>query len=310
MINKNSLQKEIVRVVGITVGVAVEALSYALFLTPFKIAPGGMVAVAIIIHDVTIGIHLPFVGAAGLPIGLTYFILNLPWVFLSWKRMGKKYVVRTIIVSFVVFVFIDSFIAMFGDNFLNLVDKTNPSNNLMLAAIFGGILNGLGIGITFKNRASAGGTDLISQVVHYYTGIPFGQAILLVDSIVIICLGFYFNNAAISLYAFIALVVSSFVIDLVQEGISYTKRLTIVTDNKEEVKQGLLNHLGRGLTVIKGEGGYSGSEKSVMMIAVHRSQISQAKNIILEADPSAFIMISPLNEVIGEGFKKPKIEEW
>lgn len=213
-----------------------------------------MVAVAIIIHDVTIGIHLPFVGAAGLPIGLTYFILNLPWVFLSWKRMGKKYVVRTIIVSFVVFVFIDSFIAMFGDNFLNLVDKTNPSNNLMLAAIFGGILNGLGIGITFKNRASAGGTDLISQVVHYYTGIPFGQAILLVDSIVIICLGFYFNNAAISLYAFIALVVSSFVIDLVQEGISYTKRLTIVTDNKEEVKQGLLNHLGRGLTVIKGEG--------------------------------------------------------
>ncbi len=297
---KKRIFSEIKRYIGIATGVAIEAMSYALFLVPHNIAPGGMTAVAIIVSDLTGGI---------ISIGIAYFLLNVPWVFLSWKRMGYKYAIRTIIVSFVAFLFIDGFIFLFRDAF-HILDKSNPSSSMMLAAIYGGILNGLGIGITFKNRASAGGTDLIAQVVHYYTGLPFGQAILLIDTLVIIGLGFYFQNALISLYALIALVVSSFVIDIVQEGISYTKKMTIVTDKKEEIRENLLARLGRSITIIKGEGGFSGSEKSVIIVAIHRSQISNAKNIVLETDPDVFCMVGPLNEVIGEGFKKPRIEEW
>jgi uncharacterized membrane-anchored protein YitT (DUF2179 family) len=297
---KKRIFSEIKRYIGIATGVAIEAMSYALFLVPHNIAPGGMTAVAIIVSDLTGGI---------ISIGIAYFLLNVPWVFLSWKRMGYKYAIRTIIVSFVAFLFIDGFIFLFRDAF-HILDKSNPSSSMMLAAIYGGILNGLGIGITFKNRASAGGTDLIAQVVHYYTGLPFGQAILLIDTLVIIGLGFYFQNALISLYALIALVVSSFVIDIVQEGISYTKKMTIVTDKKEEIRENLLARLGRSITIIKGEGGFSGSVKSVIIVAIHRSQISSAKNIVLETDPDVFCMVGPLNEVIGEGFKKPRIEEW
>lgn len=297
---KNKLFGEIKRYLGIGIGVATEALSYALFLIPHNIAPGGMTAVAIIVSHLTGG---------SISIGVAYFCLNLPWVFLSWKRMGYKYAIRTIIVSFVAFLFIDGFILLFHDAF-HILNSENPSSSMMLAAIYGGILNGLGIGITFKNRASAGGTDLIAQVVHYYTGMPFGHAILVIDTVVIIGLGFYFHNALISLYALIALVVSSFVIDIVQEGISYTKKMTIVTNKKEEIRENLLARLGRSITIIKGEGGFSGAEKAVIIVAIHRSQISKAKNIVLETDPDVFCMVGPLNEVIGEGFKKPRIEEW
>jgi uncharacterized membrane-anchored protein YitT (DUF2179 family) len=297
---KQNLFKEVKRFFGIGVGVAIEAMSYALFLVPHSIAPGGMTAVALIVSDVTGGT---------ISIGVAYFLLNLPWVAVSWKRMGKKYAIRTIIVSFVAFLFIDGFIALFKDAF-HFFDPNAPMANMMIVALFGGLLNGLGIGITFKNRASAGGTDLIAQVLHYSTGLPFGQAILIIDTFIIIGLGFYFQNALYSLYALIALVVSSFVIDIVQEGISYSKSMTIITDQQEKVRDDLLKRLGRGITIIRGEGGFSGKEKAVMIIAVHRSQISKAKNIVLEADPSAFFMIGPLSEVVGEGFKKPKIEEW
>lgn len=298
---KQKLKKEILRFVGIGAGVIIESLSYALLLVPNKIAPGGLVAVAIIINSIT-----------GFPVGATYFIINLPFLALAYKKMGKKYVIRTLIISFVSFIFTDTFIVI-----INTYFGKPLSSEMLIAAIVGGILNGLGIGITFKNRASAGGTDLISQVIHYYTGLPFGQTVLVVDSAVIVGLSVYFGilngfNYGLNLfiYAIIALVVSSFVIDAVQEGISNTKAMTVVSDKMEELKSELSLHLGRGFTIIKALGGYTGAEKNLMIMAIARSQLSLAKKVILETDPKAFIMVGPLNEVVGEGFKNPQMEEW
>ncbi len=287
--------REVKRFAGVFAGVVIESLSYALFLVPNKIAPGGMVAVAIIISDAT----------GFMPVGFTYFLLNLPWLALAWKKMGHKYIIRTLIISFISFVFTDFFIYLTGLYFPNLLTK-----DILLAAVFGGILNGLGIGLTFKNRASAGGTDLISQVIHYYTGLPFGQAVLIVDSAVIIGLAFHFQDPMLFIYAMIALVISSFVIDAVQDGISYTKYMTIITSDLDKIKENLMLQLGRGLTVIRAQGGFTGENKSMLVMAVARSQISLAKKIVLETDPKAFIMVGPLNEVIGEGFKNPAMEEW
>lgn len=298
---KQKLKKEILRFVGIGAGVIIESLSYAMLLVPNRIAPGGLVAIAIIVNNLT-----------GFPVGATYFIINLPFLALAYKKMGKKYVIRTLVISFVSFVFTDTFIAI-----INTYFGKPLSSEMLIAAIVGGILNGLGIGITFKNRASAGGTDLISQVIHYYTGFPFGQTVLIVDSAVIVGLSVYFAsingfNYGLNLfiYAIIALVVSSFVIDAVQEGISNTKAMTVVSDKMDDLKAELSLHLGRGFTIIKAHGGYTGAEKSLMIMAIARSQLSLAKKIIVETDPSAFIMIGPLNEVVGEGFKNPQMEEW
>lgn len=304
---KKNLSKEVKRYLGIALGVMIESLSYALFLVPNNIAPGGLTAVSIIVRNATGGL---------MPVGLTYFILNIPWLFFAWKKMGHKYIIRTLVISFITFVFIDGFIYLLKPVVMafDTTGKLVRPDNLILAAVFGGILNGLGIGITFKNRASAGGTDLISQVIHYWTGFPFGQAVLAIDTVVIAGLGVYFlgtgNGLVLSLYALIALIVSSFVIDAVQEGISYTKQMMIVTVLRDEVLNNLLTKVGRGVTMLQARGGYSQVDRSMMVIAIHRSQVSMAKNAVIEADPKAFIMVGPLNEVVGEGFKQPKIEEW
>jgi uncharacterized membrane-anchored protein YitT (DUF2179 family) len=304
---KKKINKEVLRYLGIAVGVMIESLSYALFLVPNNIAPGGLTAVSIIVRDATHGF---------MPVGLTYFILNIPWLFFAWKRMGHKYVIRTLIISFVTFVFIDSFIYLLKPVVMafDAAGKLVKPDVLILAAVFGGILNGLGIGITFKNRASAGGTDLISQVIHYWTGFPFGQAVLIIDTFVIGALGVYFlasgTGMQLSLYAMIALIVSSFVIDAVQEGISYTKQMMIVTTFQKEVLENVLTKVGRGVTMLPARGGYSQVDRTMMIIAIHRSQVSLCKNAVIEIDPKAFIMVSPLNEVVGEGFKQPVIEEW
>lgn len=304
---KKNINKEIKRYLGIALGVMIESLSYALFLVPNNIAPGGLTAVSIIVKDATHGF---------LPVGFTYFVLNLPWLLLAWKKMGHKYVIRTLIISFITFVFIDGFIYLLKPVVMafDASGKLVKPDLLILAAVFGGILNGLGIGITFKNRASAGGTDLISQIIHYWTGFPFGQAVLVIDTVVIAGLGFYFmasgNGLILSLYALIALIVSSFVIDAVQEGISYTKQMMIVTSFQKEVLENVLTKVGRGVTMMQARGGYSGVDRTIMIIAIHRSQISLCKNAVFEVDPKAFIMVAPLNEVVGEGFKQPKIEEW
>lgn len=304
---KKNISKEVKRYLGIALGVMIESLSYALFLVPNNIAPGGLTAVSIIVRNATGGF---------MPVGLTYFVLNIPWLLFAWKKMGHKYIIRTLVISFITFVFIDSFIYLLKPVVMafDAAGKLVRPDNLILAAVFGGILNGLGIGITFKNRASAGGTDLISQVIHYWTGFPFGQAVLAIDTVVIAGLGVYFlgtgNGLVLSLYAMIALIVSSFVIDAVQEGISYTKQMMIVTVLREEVLNNLLTKVGRGVTMLQARGGYSQVDRSMMVIAIHRSQVSMAKNAVIEADPKAFIMVGPLNEVVGEGFKQPKIEEW
>ena len=292
----HTLKREIKRYAGIGAGVIIESLSYALFLVPNRIAPGGMTAVAIIVNSLTNGF---------LPVGFSYFLLNLPWLGLAWKKMGHKYIIRTLIISFISFVFTDIFIFFVGKYLTRPLTK-----EMLLAAVFGGILNGLGIGLTFKNRASAGGTDLISQVIHYYTGFPFGQTVLIVDSAVIVGLAFYFQDAWLFIYAMIALIISSFVIDAVQEGISFTKCMSVITTEVEKIRENLVLHLGRGFTIIDVRGGYTGDDKKMLVMAVHRSQLAQAKKIILEADPKSFVMVGPLNEVLGEGFKNPKMEEW
>ena len=304
---KIQINKEVRRYLGIALGVIIESLSYALFLVPNNIAPGGLTAVSIIIRDATHGFA---------PVGFTYFALNLPWLLFAWKKMGHKYIIRTLVISFITFVFMDGFLYFLKPVVMafDASGKLIQPDVLILAAVFGGILNGLGIGITFKNRASAGGTDLISQVIHYWTGFPFGQAVLVIDTLVIAGLGAYFystgNGLTLSLYALIALIVSSFVIDAVQEGISYTKQIMIVTANPKEVLENVLSKVGRGVTMLPGKGGYSQVDRMIMIIAIHRSQVSLCKNAVIEADPTAFMMVAPLNEVVGEGFKQPKIEEW
>jgi uncharacterized membrane-anchored protein YitT (DUF2179 family) len=270
---------------GLIFGSIVDAFGYALFLIPNKLTLGGVAGIAIIIH------HL-----WGFPVGLTYFILNIPIFFWAFKKLGKASVWSTFLSIAINALFIDLFAFLFHDY--------GMTNDIFLAAIYGAALSGLGIGITFRSRASLGGTDLLAQIIHNYTHIPFGQIVMMIDALVVVSAAIIFRNAELALFPLLGLFILGKVIDVVQEGFSRSKAAIIVTSKENEIRKFILEDIGRGVTVLEGRGGYTQEGKSVLMCAFAQKQVSFFKNHLKLIDPNAFIIIGTTDEVVGEGFEK------
>ncbi len=270
---------------GLIFGSIVDAFGYALFLIPNKLTLGGVAGIAIIIH------HL-----WGFPVGLTYFLLNIPIFFWAFKKLGKASVWSTFLSIAINALFIDIFAFLFHNY--------GMTNDIFLAAIYGAALSGLGIGITFRSRASLGGTDLLAQIVHNYTHIPFGQIVMMIDALVVVSAAIIFRNAELALFPLLGLFILGKVIDVVQEGFSRSKAAIIVTSKENEIRKFILEDIGRGVTVLEGRGGYTQEGKSVLMCAFAQKQVSFFKNHLKLIDPNAFIIIGTTDEVVGEGFEK------
>ena len=189
---------------------------------------------------------------------------------------------------------------------IEVLTKYSPviTENYFLATIYGGALAGLGLGVVFKFGGTTGGTDLIAAIINrYFPGISMGQGLLVIDALVITTAGIVFN-AELALYAIIAIFVQSKVIDFIQEGLNYTKSVIIVSNKSDEIASEIMDKLNRGVTGLKGYGGYSGESKNVLLITIPRAEITRLKNIIFEIDDRAFVILNNAHEVLGEGFKK------
>ena len=193
-----------------------------------------------------------------------------------------------------------------------------PLNDLVLASIFGGALTGVGMGIVYKNGGSLGGTDIISQLIHFSTGIPYGTVILIFDSLMILILTTYFvlfpsdasatspdfSQIRLALYSGISMFVLSRVIDTVQSGMTATKMVIIITNHVDPVRMAILHRIDKGVTLIDVMGGYSKEKKNMIICAVPRSQLSRLKELVMTLDPNAFIMVTNLSETKGKGFER------
>ncbi len=270
---------------GVILGSMIDAFGYALFLIPNKLTMGGIVGIAIIMH------HL-----WGLPVGVLYFILNIPIFIWAFKKLEKSTVYSTFFSIAINSAFIDLFSWAFRE--------PGMTQDLLLAAIYGSALSGLGIGLTFRSRASLGGTDLLAQIIHERTRLPFGQILMIVDSVVVVSAAIIFRNPELALFPLLGLFILGKVIDLVQEGFSRSKAAIVVTSKEQEIRRFIIDEIGRGVTLIEARGGFTDAGKSVLICAFAQKQVSFFKNHLKMIDPNAFIIIGTTDEVIGEGFEK------
>lgn len=271
-------------VVGITVGCVIYALSFALFVVPLNLAPGGISGLAIILNH--------FFGA--IPVGITIIILNAPLFLLSLKRLGRGFLWRSIYATVISSLLIDALLP-YTHNF---------HVDIVLSAIYAGVVMGIGIGIIFRFFASTGGTDLLAQMLSERIGLSFGTTLLLIDTVIIALSGIAFHSVTIPLYSIVSLYISSKAIDLVQEGVSFSKAAWIISSQPETIVDKIMTELDRGATKFTAVGGFTKEPKETVFCVVPQSQISHLKQIVHEIDPNAFVVIMEVTETFGLGFKE------
>jgi len=267
-------------IVQVLIGSCILAISFNLFLLPNGIASGGVAGVSVLVERI-----------AGIQPAVTQWVLNIPLFLAAIIVLGKKFGAKSILgsVVFPLFVLLTSHIPA-------------PTNTPILAAIYGGIGVGLGLAIVFRGGGSTGGLDLAAQMLHKLTGIPYNLAVVCFDGAVIIGTAIIISPE-VALYALISLFVTSKTIDFVQNGLQLSKVAFIISERSEELQSLILNDLDRGLTKLKGEGGYTGHARNVIMVVVSQHEVVRLKKTVAKHDPNAFIIISNTAEVLGEGFK-------
>ena len=283
----------------ILVGSIITAVSINIFMVPYKIAPGGVSGIATVVHYLTAG---------KLSVGLTMLILNIPLFIMGFGFIGKKFIVRTFFGTIVLSLIIDGMAPvtnMFVRKFLLEPSTALQMPDFILYAVFGGVFLGIGLGVVFKYGATTGGTDLAARVVHHFIpALTMGQILLLIDSCVIVFAAVAFGSFRLPLYAILTLYVSSKVIDLVVEGVNFSKSVYIISDKSEMLAEAILKDLDRGVTGLHGEGMYTGKDKKVLLCVLNRGQLPALKELVKEIDPKAFVILTDIREVLGEGFKE------
>lgn len=270
----------------LTAGCLIYSASVAIFTAPNKMAPGGVTGIATILHY-----------TIGTPIGIMIFILNIPLFVLGFKFIGGRFMVLSITCTAITSVGVDLL------NFLPKYSAEN-GNNMLLAALYGGVLSGLGLALVFLRGGTTGGTDIASRLLKLkWSHIPMGRMMMTIDTIVILTSVIVFKSVDSGLYSLIQLFASSKVIDIILYGLDTGKMVLVISDKNEEIAKKITVELDRGVTMLKGRGYYTDSNREVLMCAVRRQQISQVRAIVRIADPTAFIIMCEASDVIGEGFK-------
>ena len=265
----------------VLIGSAIVAISFNQFLLPTKVASGGVSGISTITYNL-FGWEPAFVQWA---FNIPLFIAG---VLLLGKHFGIKTAVGTVFFPFVVF----------------LTSGWSPwTHDPLLGALFGGIGVGLGLGIVFLGKASTGGTDLAAQIINKYTGLSLGTCVAVIDGLIVLAACIVFDIEQ-GLYALIGLFATSKTIDLVQVGINRSKTVMIITNHETEVRKAILEEVDRGVTRLSAQGGYTESERPVLLCVVDQADFTKLKQVVQQIDKQAFVVVMDAAEVLGEGFKR------
>ncbi len=276
----------IVRYLGILLGCLISSSSINLFLVPNHLLSGGITGIAIIFYYL-----------AELPIGIQMLLYNLPLFFAAYRTLGKPYTVDI----------------AFGTVLFSLcVDATRflsayaPVPDTMLAAIFGGVFNGIGYGIIFRMNGSSGGFDIVAAIVKKYYSLNMGSVIFAFNC-VIMCIAAALFGMMPAMYTLVSMFMNSAVTDKVVAGLNHRKVVLIISDHIQAISEGILVEVGRGVTFLHGQGAFTRKERNVLFVVVSLTQIGKIKLIADAIDPQAFMIVLSANEVMGRGFTLPGI---
>ena len=263
-------------------GTFITAIAINIFFVPHNISSGGASGVGIILNYLF-----------EFPVGLAIILLNFPLVIIAILKLGFKFTSKAILGTALLSFFIDITTS------LNTNKALNVGNDLILSSIFGGLLMGLGLSFVFRGKASTGGSELLAQIVYKYRPvISMSQLMLYIDAIIIILSAITFKSLSAALYSLIAIFVSKKTIDVVFEGVNYTKILNIITKKEEVISKRIIEEVERGATAIKCVGEYTKDEYIKIECVATITQIYKIKEIVREEDKEAFMYIAPAIEVL------------
>lgn len=266
----------------LTLGCAIMAIGTAVFLLPNQLSTGGFTGIATIFYYL---FHFQM--------GTVILALNIPFFILAFLKIGKKLVIKSIIGT--------SLLSFFIDLFEKIPTLTSDR---LLACIYGGIFIGFGLALVLKANASTGGTDLITYIARAYKPYMKTSSIIVVVDVIIIGLNvIFFKKVEIGLYSAISIYLMGKMIDIVFEGINFTKMVYIISQKYEEISKEINNQLQRGSTGIYAKGMYTNTDKMMLMCVGSRNEVARMKQIATQIDPKAFIIISNARETWGKGFK-------
>ena len=283
--SNNKVLRWIVDIVLIIFGAGLYAVGLHCFATPNNIASGGVGGISIIINELT-----------DINVGIMYGAINVPLIIIGLIFLGKKMMIKTVISVAVITGVTDYLLPYLNVPMYSDGDK-------ILAALFGGIFFGVGMGLVYLREGTTGGTDIINKLINRkFPHFSMGVIMLATDAVVIVASMIVFRSIEAGLYAIISIFVASKVMDMILYGSFEGKMLLIFSDKYEEISDYIMTSLDRGVTYLDGTGAYSKAEKHIICCAVHKNEYSKVKRKVKEIDTHAFIIITNAGEVLGQGF--------
>ncbi len=294
---------------AITIGTFIMSFGIGVFLVDAKVVPGGVSGLAMTVHYMT---------DYRIPVGLMMWVFNIPLFIWGLKELGSRFGVRT----FIGFTLNSFFIDLLRGNIpgfrfiaLQKLEAVQDlyKNDFILAVLFGAVLLGIGLGIIFKFRGTTAGSDIVAAIMQKRLGWKPGQAIMLIDFLVISFAGLVLQAKGLAtvkpaltltLFAFILLFISSRLIDAIIEGFDYAKAATIISPKSKEIGEAIMDEMSRGATSLKGRGLYKNEDREILYTVITRKETTLLTDIVKDIDPQAFVIINNVHEVLGEGFRR------
>jgi uncharacterized membrane-anchored protein YitT (DUF2179 family) len=272
------------RILFITIGAVLMGVGLEIFLVPNNIIDGGITGISIMLSYLT-----------DVPLGLFLFILNLPFLFLGYKQIGKTF----------------AFSTLYGVSVMSLttylLHSVDPITiDEFLASIFGGMVLGIGVGLVIRFGGSLDGTEIVAILLSKRLPFSVGEIVMFANLFILTSAGFVFSWDR-AMYSLIAYYIAFKMIDIVIDGFDESKAVWVISDEYREIGEAIMSRLGRGVTYLNGEGGFTGGDKKVLFVVVTRLEEAKLKSIVTDMDPSAFLAVGNIHDVKGGRFKKRDI---
>ena len=281
---ENIFKKFLFESIGLILGCIFMSIGINMFLKPYTIAPGGLSGLSVVLGKLT-----------GLPISVVMLGIGIPLVIFSIKILGIKDSIKTLIGMSI-------FSAILS--LTSKLSNTHVTEDVLLCSVSGALCLGVGLGIILKMDASTGGTDLIALMLNkIFPNIPLSKFMIMLDGMVVISAGLASKNLETALYSGVALYIIVKVVDAIVSDFNYSKAFMIISNEPNALRDGINKEIKRGVTFLQGKGGYTNEDKNVLLVVVSKNEEVHLKKVIKSIDPSAFIIVTDVHEVLGEGFK-------
>lgn len=272
------------------IGTLLMSIGFSIFLAPKNIVAGGFSGLSLIISNA-----LNRFFSINLSKGIIYVVLNVPLFLIGWKHMGKTF----------------AFLSLWGmltySVFIDVVKIDINVDDALLCALYGGIFNGIGVGLVCRANASTGGTDMLGNILHRISErITVGKVVIVLNFIVIALNVLYSNSLLVALYAIISIFIEGLICDYITEGPRSIKAYYVISEKYEEISKKILTEMQRGCTFIEAKGVFSNTDKKMLLCLISRRQVNQLNNIVFSIDENAFVFSTNCKDAIGNGFSKPQ----